>query len=272
MSELFFPQLTSGASAQYPIGKSRFIRTIQNVMADGSFYAATDPGAGRLQWQFSYVDLSFADVTALQAFFDLCAGPVQPFTFIDPTDNMLVESLDFRQQLPWRPMGGLVTLQPGVTDPFGGSGAFTATNTAQISQEIAQMLTVPTNYQYCFSVYARTDSSSPSITLTRVGATPPGASTICSVGPQWTRLVSSGQLNDAGTQLTVAIGLAAGQRVSLYGPQLEAQLAPSRYRSTTNIGGVYTNAHWAVEELPIVAEAPNLYSVSFTIEAALQAT
>jgi hypothetical protein len=267
MPELFFPQLTSGASAQYPIGKSRFIRTIQNVMADGSFYAAADPGAGRRQWQFSYSDLSFADVTALQGFFDLCQGPVQPFTFIDPTDNMLVESVDFTRA-PWQPAAGLITLQSGVADPFGGTGAFTATNTSQIAQEIAQILTVPANYQYCFSVYARSEGIS-SVALTRVGMLP-GETITCSLGPAWTRLVSTGHLNDGGTQLTVDIGLLPGQRVSLYGPQLEAQLAPSRYRSTTNIGAIYSNAHWAIEELPIVAEAPNLYSVSFTIEAALQ--
>jgi hypothetical protein len=236
-------------------------------MADGSFYAAPDPGAGRRQWQFSYLDLSFADVSALQEFFDSCQGPVQPFTFIDPTDNMLVESVDFTRA-PWLPATGLITLQPGTPDPFGGTGAFMAANTSQITQEIAQTLTVPASYQYCFSVYARSEALS-SVALTRVG-TLPGETVTCSIGPGWTRLVSSGHLNDGGTQLTIAIGLMPGQQVSLYGPQLEAQLAPSRYRSTTNIGGVYSNAHWAIEELPIVAEAPNLYSVSFTIEAALQ--
>ena len=263
----FFPQLTSGASAQYPIAKSRFIRTIQNVMADGSFYAATDPGAGQMQWQFSYSDLSFADVTALQEFFDACAGPVQPFTFIDPTGNMLLESVDFTRA-PWQPIMGLIRFQPGVADPFAGVGAFTATNQSQIAQEISQSLTVPANYQYCFSVYARSANSS-IITLTRAGTTP-GQTMTYAIGPEWTRLVSSGQLqHDPSTQLTVAIGLAPGQVVSLYGPQLEAQLAPARYRATSSVGAVYSNAHWAVEELPIVAQAPNLYSVSFTIEAAL---
>jgi hypothetical protein len=265
----FFPQLSSGASAQFPIVKSRFIRTIQNVMADGSFYSATDPGAGRLQWQFSYSDLSFADVTALQEFFDTCAGPVQPFTFIDPTGNMLVESIDFALT-PWQPMNGLISFEPGVADPFGGTGAFTATNQSQIAQEISQSLTVLANDQYCFSVYASSGLPA-TITLTRVG-TSPGQTITYNIGPEWTRLVSSGRLSnpDEGTELAVAIGLARSQVVSLYGPQLEAQLAPSRYRSTTSVGAVYSNAHWAVEELPIVAQAPNLYSVSFTIEAALQ--
>jgi hypothetical protein len=264
----FFPQLSSGASAQYPIAKSRFIRTIQNVMADGSFYAATDPGAGQMQWQFSYSDLSFADVIALQEFFDACAGPVRSFTFIDPTGNMLVESVDFTRA-PWQPMIGLITFQRGPADPMGGSGAFVATNDSQIAQEISQSLTVPANYQYCFSVYVSSAQSS-TITLTRVGTTP-GETVTYQIGPQWTRLVSSGQLQrDQSTQLTVAIGLAPGQQVSIYGPQLEAQRAPSCYRATSSVGGVYSNAHWAVEELPIVAQAPNLYSVSFTIEAALQ--
>jgi hypothetical protein len=271
MPELFFPQLSSGASAQYPIGKSRFIRTIQNVMADGHFYAALDPGAGRLQWQFSYVDLSYADISTLQAFFDTCQGPVQPFTFIDPTDNMLVESLDFTRA-PWQqmPTAGLISWQPGIADPFGGMSAFVATNHSQNPQEIAQVFTAPSGNQYCFSVYARLGSSN-CLTLTRSGSML-GEMTHYVIGSAWTRLVSSGQFADAGTQLTVSIGLPAGAVVSLCAPQLEAQSAPSRYRSTTNIGGVYTNAHWAVEELPIVAEGPDLYSVSFTIEAAPQAT
>jgi hypothetical protein len=264
----FFPQLTSGASAQFPIVKSRFIRTIQNVMADGSFYSATDPGAGRLQWQFSYSDLSFVDVTALQEFFDSCQGPVQAFTFIDPTGNMLVESIDFTLT-PWQPTNGLIGFQTGAADPLGGTSAFIATNESQVAQEIAQNLPVLANYQYCFSVYVRSAQCS-TITLTRVGTTP-GQTITYKVTPEWTRLVSSGQFKlDGSAQLTVAIGLAPGQVVSLYGPQLEAQLAPSRYRATSSVGAVYSNAHWAVEELPIVAQAPNLYSVSFTIEAALQ--
>jgi hypothetical protein len=261
-----FPQLTSGASAQYPVVKSRFIRTIQNVTADGHFYAAPDPGAGRLQWQFSYTDLSFFDVTALQMHFDACLGPVQAFTFIDPTANLLLESVDFTRQ-QWQAATDLVHFQSGVADPFGGNGAFVVTNSSGIEQNITQSLAAPANYQYCFSVYAWSEEPS-SITLTRMGASQ-GETITCDIGPQWTRLVSSGKLNDTGTGLTVTIGLAKGQRVSLYGPQLEAQPAPSRYRPTTNIGGVYLNAHWAVEELPIVAEAPNLYSVSFTIETAL---
>lgn len=262
-ANLFFPQLASGASSQYPIGKSRFMRTIRNVLADGSVVAKADPTANRLQWQFSDVELGVADTTALQTFFDSCAGPVHGFTFIDPTDNMLVSSEDLTKS-SW--IAGPLTITTGVSDPFGGSRAFTVTNASQITIELTQPVRVPANYQYCFSIYAL--GSSPIVLLRR--GVPPGDAQQYSAGFVWTRLVSSGRLNDAGTALTVGVSLTPGQTISLYGPQLEAQLAPSRYRATTNIGGVYSNAHWAVEELSITAEAPNLFSASFSIEAMLQ--
>ena len=87
-----------------------------------------------------------------------------------------------------------------------------------------------------------------------------------SLSPQWSRLVSRGRLNDTGTGLSVAISLEAGQSISLFGPQLEPQLAPSRFRATYSNSGVYPNAHWAVPELIFSADAPNLFSTSFSIE------
>jgi hypothetical protein len=89
------------------------------------------------------------------------------------------------------------------------------------------------------------------------------------VNPGWSRVVSSGQLNDPGTTFTVGISVPAGQRVELYGVQLEAQISPSRYRPTTHTAGVYSNAHWGVDELTVVAGAPNLFSTSFSIETAI---
>jgi len=86
------------------------------------------------------------------------------------------------------------------------------------------------------------------------------------VGQNWSRITSSGALNDTGTGLSVAISLAAGQSISLFGPQLEPQFAPSRYRATYSSAGLYPNAHWAVPELVFTAQGPNLFSTSFSIE------
>ena len=94
MGNLYFPQLASGALAQYPIQKTRLARTIKNVLTDGSMVPLADPGGSRLVWQLSYTDLAASDAGLLQSFFDACAGPFYAFTFIDPTENMLSSSAD----------------------------------------------------------------------------------------------------------------------------------------------------------------------------------
>jgi hypothetical protein len=265
MANLFFPQLTSGALAQYPIRKTRLARTIKNVLPDGSMILLPDPNAARLIWQLSYCDLSSTDITALQAHYAACAGPLRAFTFIDPTENMLVWSSNLTAA-PWQ-VSSQIRLSCGALDPEGGTAAFTATNLGEASQQISQTLAVPANYQYCFSLYAASSQSS-TLTLTRSGSVSQ-ESVIFAVGSNWRRLMSSGQLADAGTSLTVSIDLEAGQQIQIYGVQLDAQAMPSRYRPTAQTGGVYPNAHWAADELCIAAEATNLFSTVFSIEAAI---
>ena len=263
MANLFFPQLTSGALAQYPIRKTRYLRTIQNVLADGGVIHFPDSGSGRLMWDLLYQELSDADITALQAHFQACAGPVHKFTFIDPTDNMLSSSEDFTAAVWQRDQG--LQVSSGISDPSGRNDAFTLTNTSQTLEEISQTLDVPANYNYCLSVYV--SSAQPStITLVRAGGASVLATQEFTIGPAWTRLVFSGRLNDSGTNLSIGVRLAAGQQINVYGPQLEAQIAPSRYRPTAQGGGVYSNAHFAIDSLIVQAEAPHLFSTSFSIE------
>ena len=264
MGNLFFPQLSSGAVAQYPIKKGLFARTIKNVLADGSMIAFADPAGARLVWQMLYIDLSVVDIQALQNHFSACLGPYHAFTFIDPTDNMLASSEDLTA-LTWQ-IPSLISLSGGQPDPNGGMAAFTVINAGQANQTITQTLNVPANYRYCFSLYAAANQPS-ELTLLRKGLSDE-QTTVAPIGPSWTRVSSSGQLNDPGTSFTVGVDVAAGQQVQLYGFQLEAQVAPSRYRATAQTGGVYPNAHWGVDELMISAEAPNLFSTYFTIETA----
>jgi hypothetical protein len=265
MANLFFPQLASGALAQYPIQKTRVVPTIKNVLMDGSMVLASglnfNPHASQLVIQLSYTDLESADIGALQAHFGACQGPLRAFTFIDPTDNMLTWSSDLTAA-PWR--RGEIEIIPGAVDPDGGNEGFVVTNVGQASQEIVQTLSVPAQYQFCLSAYI-TSTEAGSVVLTRRGMTASDSTTV-PVGPRWTRVVSSGRLNDQGTPFTAGVILMPGQQVTLYGLQLEAQRQPSRFRATGAIGGVYARAHWATNELPIVAQAPNLFSTSFSIE------
>lgn len=265
MGSLFFPQLSSGALAQYPIKKTLVARTIKNVLPDGSMILLADPNGARLIWQMVYSELAQNDIEALQNHFNACSGSYRGFTFIDPTDNMLISSSDVTVP-PWQ-TSTLIQLSAGAPDPDGGSGAVTATNMGQANQSISQTLNVPAGYQYCFSVYAMSDQPS-ELTLIRQGISAM-ENTIAAIGPVWTRIVSSGQLNDPATSFTVEVSLTPGQQVQLYGLQLEPQIAPSRFRATAASGGVYANAHWGLDQITISADAPNLFSTSFSIETAI---
>lgn len=265
MASLFFPQLTSGSLAQYPIRRVHATRSIMNILPDGTTIVSPDPDAQQMIWQLAYSGLSQMEVGALQALFAATNGPFRAFTFIDPTGNMLSNSIDLTQST-WQASNS-VTIKSGIADANGGTAGLVLTNQSQAYQEITQTLVVPANYQYCFSLYAASNLPAELI-LARRGSSVQ-ASDGLPVGPGWQRIVSSGRLNDAGTQLSVAIGLAAGQQVQVFGPQLEPQLAPSFYAATTQVGGVFPNAHWAANELTVTAEGPDSYSTVVSIETAI---
>jgi hypothetical protein len=266
MANLIFPQLSSGAMAQYPIRKHATIRTIKNLLADGSMLVAADPGAGRLVWTLTYINLPAADMHSLQSHFEACSGPFRAFTFLDPTDNLLAYSADLTQPSWVFPAG--VTIMTGAPDPMGGTSAFTLTNASAVTQQISQTLAAPANFQYCFSAYLSSLSTATcSLTRSSAGASESNA---FEIGPNWSRISSSGALSDTGVGLTVGVNLAPAQSISLFGPQLEPQMAPSRFRSTYSNAGLYLNAHWAVPQLVFTAEGPNLFSTSFSIEASVR--
>jgi hypothetical protein len=241
------------------------VRTVKNVLADGSMFLFPDPSGSHLIWELSYSELSEVDVQSLSAHFNACAGPLRAFTFIDPTDNILVSSTDLMASA-WQ-TSPLFRTTSGITDPEGENGAFTITNNGQTPQELSQQLAIPSNYRYCLSAYVR--SSQPAaVTLVRRGSVAEQSQQY-SVGPNWSRIVLSGRLDDPGTEIAIALSVPAGKQIDAYGIQLEAHVAPSQYRRTTARGGVYANAHWSVEEFPVIAEAPGLFSTAFTIETAL---
>jgi hypothetical protein len=264
MGSLFFPQLLSGALAQYPIEKRQQFRTIANVLADGTFWGFEDAGAQSVAWHLTYVELDLTDINALRTHFDACQGPVYGFTFIDPTANMFSNS-DKLQSSPWMVDPGL-KLESGYPDPNGGTNAWRVTNTSQVPQSLTQRLAVPANYQYCFSLYASSLSGA-DLTMSRSGT---GTTAECNqfVAGAWQRLVSTGRLNDAGAQFSAGISIGPGQQAELYGLQLEAQSSPSHYIPSTARGGVYSNAHWGEGDFQVVAQSPGWYATSFVIEAA----
>jgi hypothetical protein len=265
MNNLFFPQLLSGAIAQYPISRTVSVRTLKNVYADGSVGAWPDPSARRLDWSLEYSGLSLADLTSLQNFFTACCGPYRGFTFIDPTGNMLVSSADLSSAF-WQKDPG-IAVTGGLNDPNSQFAAFRLSNTAQVEQRISQDLVVPGGYQYCLSLYVRS-AEEQTLKLRRAAGVENDDQQLVA-GPTWSRISSTGRLSDAGTKLTVSMVLAPGQSLEVFGPQLEPQLGPSRYQETTSRGGVYANSYWASDTLPVAAEAPEAFATAIRITSRL---
>ena len=66
---LYFPQLLSGAAAQYPFSKLRISRTILARLPGGATSKLSDPGGARVRWRLNFQGLTDAERAKLQRFF-----------------------------------------------------------------------------------------------------------------------------------------------------------------------------------------------------------
>src|SRR6267378_4240496 len=123
---LYFPQLASGATGQYPIRKRSLDRTIVNRAPDGRTIKYSDAGATLLEWQLAFQSLDDGEINALQQFFSACEGRLNAFTFLNPVGNLLAWSEALGQPV-WE-TSTLLQLNAGIPDPNGGSAATRVTN------------------------------------------------------------------------------------------------------------------------------------------------
>ncbi len=246
---LAFPQLNSGACAQYAFERSRTRRNVRNVLPDGSNVIYRDSGAGLVKWSLPFAYLTDNEASAIQRLFDSTSGKLGCFTFIDPGANILAWSEDFTKPV-WQ-RGPALQVTGGIADPRGTARAIRLTNTGQAAQRLTQIVPSPDSYTYCMSVYARSEGRS-SATLIRSGSTESADTAVLT--ERWTRIVSSGALSGEGDHVAFSIELAPGAVVDVFGLQAEGQPAPSAYMCTTNAGGVYT-ARFDQDDLSIVAGA-----------------
>jgi len=65
MSMLVYPQLGTGAISQYPIKKTRRVRTVINEAADGSTVRLADPAGETTEWQLDYAEIGDEEAAAL---------------------------------------------------------------------------------------------------------------------------------------------------------------------------------------------------------------
>ena len=260
---LAFPQLTSGATAQYPIKKHCVQRTIVNALTDGHTVTLADAGAALSQWQLTYQNLADAEIATLQQFFATCEGRLTAFTFLDPLANLLTWS-EALVEAAWE-TSTLLQLTAGMADPLGGSAATRLTNPTGADLTLQQTINAPGWFTYCFSLYVRSLGSTSVFLFLQAGTASTNRSYATSAG--WNRIQLGGSLNTTATSLSAGIVIPAGQAVDVFGPQLEPQAAASLYKRSLSARGVYASAHFEGDAFAYTTSGPNSHNCVLTITA-----
>jgi hypothetical protein len=251
-----YPQLGSGALSQFPVQKTRRVRTVVNRAADGSMIKLADPAAEITEWVLAYTDLNDQETAALRAFFNATEGTLNGFTFLDPAGNLLAWS-DQLDNAAWQ-IDPLLSLTTEINDPRGGARAWRLSNGGGAEQTLGQTLAAPGEYQYCLSAYVRAAAAtSVHLTIGNQIARRPATS-------DWTRITWTSSGDGQATSVRFAIEIGAGDVVDVYGLQVEAQATASGYKASTR-GGVCENAHLADDVLTIASTDVNRHSCTVKI-------
>jgi hypothetical protein len=253
---LYYPQLTTGSIAQFPVTRTVNMRTVANQLPSGFTIRMADTGAQKVQWRLVYSDLTDGERSSLESLFEASEGQLNTFTFLDPTDNLLMWSEDWTQSA-WTP-DPLLQVTGGVADPLGGSAAMQLTNTAQTTQQIIQNTGGPSSFVYCYSVYVR--SNAPATIQLVVTATGQATLTAVTTGASWTRVTASGSLSVQQNGIGFGVQLPAGVQVDAFGAQVEAQPGAGVYKQTIDLGGIYSSTRFSSDLLSVTANAPNQHS------------
>jgi hypothetical protein len=245
----WFPQLSSGAMAQYPLHRNRQWRAISNTLESGETITLADAPGGSIEWRLRYQELTDTEVSKLTGFFQTSRGEAGSFGFVDPFANLLGWSEDLSKP-DWQ--RGLLAVSGGLSDPFGMQRAWNVQNGNGAEQSLSQSLAIPGEYTACFSAYVRSDSAG------TVGIARDSKRVNVPAGPQWKRIQVSGLGVAGATESTFSIVLAAGGAVRVFGLQVEVQPWPSIYRSSGAAAGILEDTRFKGGELKVVHTAPGL--------------
>jgi len=235
-----YPQL-----AQLPIVKRLRRRTVVNRTADGRTVKLGDAAGELTEWELRYAELTDGEAETLRRFFEDAEGSLQPFTFVDPTANLLTQSSAL-DATAWS------------RDPMlrvsGGPVEWRLENDGGGPQSLWQDIGGPAGFVYCFSLYAQADAP----TVVTLSAGSARAERTASTGWQRFRLAGTVDATQFG------VGIPAGASVSVRWLQVEAQEGASTARAGST-GGVFERAHFRDDALEIVATGVNRHSCTVHI-------
>jgi hypothetical protein len=258
---LHYPQLTSGSVCQFPVKRRTTLRTVSNELPGGDNIRTSDPGAAAVRWQLQYLGLTDGERSSIEQLFVAAEGRLTTFTFLDPTDNLLMWSEDYTKSV-WT-VDPLLHLTAGMADPFGGTGATQMTNTAQVPQSAAQSIESASWFQYCLSVYLRSDA--PLAIQLVFSAAGQELRRSIPVNTVWTRAIETGSIPSTQDVIGFRLELPAGTRISAFGAQVEPQLAAGSYKKTLDRAGVYPRTRFDSDSISLTTDAPKQHSCSVNL-------
>lgn len=244
-----FPQLSSGAIAQFPIERTSEFRTIVNESLDGTRVLVEDVAFGQRTWLLPYSELTDAEWQAIEDLFNQMEGRLGTFQFLEPGANLLSWS-ELLSDAVWLRDTGISVLE-GQPDPLGGSAAVQISNGGGTGS-VRQSLNIPASYRYAGSVWARTSDSGVELRVDDDG--PQAARTVIDNSNEWKRYEAAYDFASASNFTVLRVEIPAGASVEVFGPQLEAQPAASAYKPTLQQAGVYSNARFDQDTLGDRAE------------------
>ncbi len=237
-----FPQLSTGAMAQFPFEPEIAFRTVVNSPANDSEVTYSDPDFEERAWLLRPRELSDAEWQQIETLFDDGGGLYDTFLFLEPGANLLAWS-ESSGQTAWVKSSGAATTD-GIADPGGGSGGISASGPG--GAILGQTLTIPAGFRYAASVWARTAAGGAKLRVTDgVGLQSEAAIGSDNVWRRYEALFPGGSVEEI-LRFELEVG---GATLEVFGPQLEAQASPSAYKRTTARGGVFPAARFDQESL-----------------------
>lgn len=249
-----FPQLSTGASVQYPVHKTLTRPALRRDFGGGGsrYYMNAERGE---RWEFILEGLVKSEIEEILALHGSVAGRLRTFLFLDPTANLLLHSEALDNGI-WQ-KDPMVVLTGGSIDPDGGTNAFNITNTGSNHAKVFQELPVPGVYQYCLSAFIRGSAGGVRLTATC------GTETVerdAGTTTSWKRVWMPVTFQ-AGLDVQFGVTLAPGAGCEVFGFQVDGQPNPGPYRRSSVTGGVIQRARFVDDDLSVQATGRDEYTV-----------
>lgn len=246
-----FPELNSGAAAQFPWRRTIGYRVVRNRFAAGEEIDFGDVSFETRRWELPLTDLENDEWQAIRDLFEETGGRRLPFTFVEPGANLLAWSESVDEDV-WVKSPG-VAINAGQPDPAGGTAATSLS--AGGSWTVSQTIAAPASRAFTASAWLKCSAGGSALRLSD-GAGQTKQLSVDSDGA-WRLYELPWRQGSAAEQIILEISGSAGVTIVAYGLQVEPQLGRSSYKRTRAQSGVFPNAYFDQDSLEQNLTAPN---------------